>query len=600
MIGARATDWIEWKVGSVVRRLLSRRPEVDWYQALDRIIRDLDTLNRSTEKDFLAVGQKLMEFRAAARQMSSGMAELSELISGQASREACQSLGSVVERARELDARLEESGVALESVKQLSGQVKRAFSGLPHTVLVFRTLCTLTRIETARLGGAGVDFGNLAEEVQPLSERIQSNGHGVLEAAAWLDQGVQSALERSADLRATELKQLHEIIDRALDNLKSFEEHQERAREASLQQSAQYKEVCQAIDDLVQSVQFHDITRQQVEHVLEALANLRSRHNGGRGSGAPNDTSAVLTLQGSQLAGAAHVFASSVERIENALANISLRVREMADSIRALMGASGDDRNAFFLEMETSFTSILNTGISCRNAEEEIGATTARLNETIGRMRTSVTEILGTEIQIQRIAINATIRATQLEATGDALGVVASVMQRLAVDSNTSSEDVVKALDSMRRVAHNVAGAEHPAAVDVLSRLRASIQNLHSSSEQSFRRVEQIAALGSNLAEDISALRGGFSAGRLFAGVAGRALKELEHLGADAVRQFGTVAAASDSALENLASQYTMQRERDIHQAVAEGRALTPPPAPAAADSAGMGDDVFGDNIELF
>jgi len=178
--------------------------------------------------------------------------------------------------------------------------------------------------------------------------------------------------------------------------------------------------------------------------------------------------------------------------------------------------------------------------------------------------------------------------------------VVASVMQRLAVDSNTSSEDVVKALDSMRRVAHNVAGAEHPAAVDVLSRLRASIQNLHSSSEQSFRRVEQIAALGSNLAEDISALRGGFSAGRLFAGVAGRALKELEHLGADAVRQFGTVAAASDSALENLASQYTMQRERDIHQAVAEGRALTPPPAPAAADSAGMGDDVFGDNIELF
>ncbi len=60
-------------------------------------------------------------------------------------------------------------------------------------------------------------------------------------------------------------------------------------------------------------------------------------------------------------------------------------------------------------------------------------ATATGLQETIGRMRSAVDQIRGTEIQIQRISTNATIRATHIGAGGVALNKIAEVMQHLAL-----------------------------------------------------------------------------------------------------------------------------------------------------------------------
>ncbi|HTR39473.1 MAG TPA: hypothetical protein VMH80_26550 [Bryobacteraceae bacterium] len=571
-----------------------RAAEPGWRKALEQVIEDLENLNRSTEQDFLAVGQKLMEFRSAARQVSSDMEALSELISSPAGQAACQALTRVLEHTQAMDGRLAETGAALESVRALSGRLQHAFSALSNRVMVFRTLCTLTRIETARLGGSGVDFGNLAEEVQPLSEQIQSSGEGVLRAAAVLDQGVHGALAGGAELRARELKDLHEISTNAMRNLRSFEERRERARGASAQQAVQYAAVCQAIDDLVHSLQFHDITRQQVEHVIKALRALRSEDT--------VPARPVLELQRSQMSSAAQVFASSVGRIEADLAGIASRVGEMAAASRVLLCDSGDDQNVFFLEMEERFTSILKAGRGCSGTEAEIGATAAHLKETIDQMRASVAGIDRTEIQIQRIAINATLRATQLEASGDALGVVAEVMQRLATESNQNTEAVAVVLDSMRNAADRITGPEATAAPDtpgIFGEMQSAILELHSSSERSFSRLNQIASLGARLAEDVGALRNGLTAGGLFERVALRALEELERIGALAASQHSRARdGAPATELASLAGQYTMERERDVHRAVAEGAAA--PQASAEVPQAVLDGGDFGENVELF
>ncbi|HUA20383.1 MAG TPA: hypothetical protein VMB25_16665 [Bryobacteraceae bacterium] len=571
-----------------------------WRQALERVMEALEHLNRSTERDFLAVGQKLMEFRAAARQASSGMAALSELISSQSGEAACQGLTRMLEHTRAMDQGMAATGAALESVRDLSGRVQHAFSGLSNRVMVFRTLCTLTRIETARLGAAGLDFGHLAEEVQPLSEQIQTSGAGVLQSAAVLGQEVQSALRDGANLRASELKDLHAISASVLHNLQCFEDRRERAREASNQQAARYSAVTEAIDDLVQSVQFHDITRQQVEHVTQALRALLSGMHHRRGQ-PPPEAAAVLALQASQLSSAAQVFAASVDRIEADLAGIAARVEEMAAASRVLLCDSGDDQNVFFLEMERSFTSILNGGKACRDTEARIGATAAHLKETINQMRGAVTGIHATEIQVQRIALNATIRATQLEAAGEALGVVAEVMQRLAIESNQNTESVAALLDAMRNAAGRIAGPGEDTALGepgIFEQMQAAVLELHSSSGRSCGRLNEIVSLGARLAQDVGALRSSFTAGRLFEQVTRHALEELERISTQTGQMHSPAREVSPVAhLANLAGQYTMQRERDVHRAVADG-AVVPGPANPVQAAAGGGD--FGDNVELF
>ena len=584
-----------------------------WGTIVQQVTADLEDLNRSTECDFLAVGEKLTEFRSAAREISSDIAALNELISGEHGRRRSAALSRILELFGEMAARIEQSSHALAGVHDLSRRIRLAFSGLHETVPVFRTLCTLTRIETSRLGGVGAGFSDLADEVAPLSESVQSTLESVLEASSQLDRNVQSAVRKSSGIHARQLRELPALIAGVTNSLAVFDERQSKARETSGLQAARNAEVCEAIDNLVGSIQFHDITRQQIDHVAQALGELRSSHNGRAGrAAAPPQARAVLTLQASQLASAERLFASSIGRIDRDLEGIAARVREMAEDTRTLMGVTEDDQNSFFLEMETAFTAILDGIGSCAAAGKEIASTAADLEETIGEMRKSVAEIRGIEIQIQRIAVNATIRAAHIGAAGAALDVIAGIMQGLATDSNRNTEDVAGALEAMTGAAGSISGAADPGSgvgpgaaltgddSDPIGGMRDALLELHSSSEASFSRVTRIAALSARLADDIGAVRSGFSAGRLLAEVVNRALGELERIGAEAVDEsLDSGDAAPAHGLDDFAKHYTMQVEREVHERVA-GVAAGPSPEPEPGETAEAHQDDLGDNVELF
>ena len=601
---------LRWTLTALSRPFDSRSAGIGWRTTVGQVVKDLENLNRSTERDFLAVGEKLIEFRVAARRVASEMAALTELISGEHGRNASHALTRMLEHSRAMDARIEKGGEALGQVHGLSCRIRLAFSGLHNTVSVFRALCTLTQIETSRLGSTGADFGDLAAEVRPLSENIQSSGQGVLEASSRLDQGIQTAMRSGSELRARQLTELPALIAAVLESLQSLDERRQRAAELSARQAAQYEAVCGAVDDVVRSVQFHDITRQQIEHVVHALGQLCSAGEPGRGSRSsyPQGARAVLALECSQLSGAAGIFASSLESMERDLENIAVRVQNMAEASRTLLGISANDQDSFFLRLEGHFTAILKMLGTCSTAHAEMGAMAAKLAETIGAMRESVAEIQRIELRIRRIATNATIRATHIGAAGDALNVIAEAMQGLALDSNTNTEDAAGALDAMSEAASRVSGARGEAVPgadsltgEVTGEMLHAVAELHSSSESSFSRVNQISALGARLAGDAAAVRGGLTAGPLFAQVVHRARRELQRIGAQAGG--GSLAgaeAAPAHQLEGLVKHYTMQRERDVHESMTRGSAPKAAPAPAEVPRVVFQDGDLGDNVELF
>ncbi len=374
-----------------------------------------------------------------------------------------------------------------------------------------------------------------------------------------------------------------------MESLRSYEERRARAAETSLRQAAQYQAICAAVDDLVESIQFHDITRQQIEHVAEALRQLRSE--AGRGPGARS----VLDLQSSQLAAAARVFAASVERMQQDLDGIASRARDMAEASGALMGVSHDDHDSFFLRMEGRLTAILKMAAVCDAAQAEVEKDAAGLNRTIAKMRDSVSDIREIEIRIERIALNAIIRATHIGDAGNALNTIAEAMQGLARQSSALTEDAFAALEDMSAAAARVASGPAAGEEDVKDRMRRAVLELHSSAERSFSRVRQIAASSAGLADGVAALRGGFSAGRTVAATLTRARRELDRLAAEAGRpSSGGAATAPAPHLASLAKRYTMRAERDVHQSVAGG------PAPALPAPASPGEGDFGANVELF
>ena len=227
--------------------------------------------------------------------------------------------------------------------------------------------------------------------------------------------------------------------------------------------------------------------------------------------------------------------------------------------------------------------------------------TAAGLEETISSMRASFSRNPGALNRVQRIATNATIRATHIGTAGSALNVIAEVMQRLVIDSNTQTEDVAGTLDAMSDAGRRVSGRSVAGlgTNELIGEMQRALVELHTSSECSFSRVNQIVALGARLADDICAVRNGFSAGLLFAQVVDRARSELALLGVQTAGEtLEGVEGTPTPQLESLAKRYTMQMERDVHESLTGGAAMAAAPAEASGIVLAEGD--LGDNVELF
>jgi hypothetical protein len=290
-----------------------------------------------------------------------------------------------------------------------------------------------------------------------------------------------------------------------------------------------------------------------------------------------SDAGVVLTLQSAHLSEAARIFTASIQRMERDLDSIAARVECTPEASRALLGISGDNRGSFFLKMEGQFSAILAMLGSCTAAQAEMESTASSLEETIRHMRDSIAEIRGTEIRIQRISTNATIWATHIGTAGIALNTIAEAMQRLALESNANTEEVGGTLEAMSDAAGRVAGRSPDAAFSaqsithqVVEEMRRTVGELHSLSQASSVRVNHIAALGTRLAADIGRVRSGVSAGEIFAEAVERVRDDLDRFGAKVSRD--GVQGTPERALESFGLNYTMQRERDVHRAVATGR----------------------------
>jgi len=593
-------DSIRHAFRAVVGIRTGTAPSADAPSDLGNVIADLEQMNGRTEQDFLVIGEKLVEFLGSARQLSSGMTALGELITGADARHASEVLGCVLNETTQMQARAGAGDRALAEVSDSTRQIERTFLRFGETVAVFRVLASLTRIETARLGSAGAEFGNLAEEVQSLTHSIESSGRGILDATAGLNRHIESTLARITALQANELRELPAIMAEVAASLRSLEERHQRAGEQSARQAGEYQEVSAAIEDLITAIQFHDITRQQIEHVADALKRVRDVDM----PTADQHVTTVLTLQSSQLSNAGQVFSSSTRRIESDLDSIAERVASMAEGCKTLLGFSADEGDSFFLQMEARLTAILNAVAACARAEEESRTATVELDQIVTRIRESVEQVRDMENRIHRIALNATIRAVQLGGAGNALNVVAEAMQRLAMDSSEITEQVGGVIDRITAAASGLSQRRGEFEDrDVLPEIQKTIAELHSSSEASLSRVRSIADIGSRLGAAIHDVRSGFTVGKLVADGIESARATLEKIAGAMAPPSLDGSSGGEQHLHDLAARYTMQAERDVHQAIVAGAPVAEKVAESDEDSAVVtvpaGDD-FGDNVELF
>ena len=568
--------------------------QADWREELRASASDLEGMNGATERDFLAITEKLAGFRSAARTISSAAQELSDTIGDQKGAGACQFLLELRDAATRI-ARHVNPAAELERIRGSVTLIRRSLVGFERVGPSFHVIATLAQRESAHIGTDGMDLGHLVSDFRSAGGSIRSHVDGVLEAASVLERRIDAALHDAAIFNDRFSTKLPSLIGAAEDGLAEFRRQQEQSVLNAAGVARQSDTAAAAMADIVTSIQFHDITRQQIEHVTDSLKQVVAA--GESWEKPPAEAVAALELQIAQLSNGRAGFVDAVQQMDQRLDTLAGQIKEMAGEADSLMGLRGRRKISFYSRLVNCFHAISDGAADCRGLEVKTASALNEVCQSLDGLQEATRDIDTVESRLKRLAINAVISAGHIGVTGEPLRALAMEMLKLVKECESSSAEVQAAIAAVAEsVQLGIENSRNPD-VDAMNRLfeqlRRETDNLSDLSETAASRSGALARLAGGLCGDVEALRKGISADRVFTSAVDACCRMLRRIVETADREAGS---AGHDFLARFQQRYTMNSERDVHAAISPSHLLAD--AGIAAVTANRSE--FGENVELF
>jgi hypothetical protein len=589
-------------------------------ESLRDVAEELKGLSTSTERDFLDVGAQLESIVVRARQKADTLTGLL----GNAAGEQGQALAGALDHVAAWAEGCGQDGSAeksLASLLQVARSVSRPLWNLKNAVQILRAMGVAMLVESARLGASASDFDALGREVGRLAVSVDKKADAILDAVDLLRRRLEHTQRTAARLGREQQEDLVRLMAECSAGLADLRAEHAAIFDVSQSAQAGFQRVVAGIGSLVVNLQFHDSTRQRIEHIEEALTRLAGDLAGD--SNRPGNAVQVLELQAAQLNDASSSFQSTVGQVRADLHGLSETAADFARMARQLCGnasaATGLDAiqaksASRFGGIEDHFSKVGTAVADWSASRRTLGEAAHHAHEACSRMSGMVAEVETVGRHMFRLALNAEIQAFQMSASGEVMVAVADNIRGVSRDASANAAAVGHAL---REVQTSAAGldtalgedlaAQAQEAGTMASQIREAATELRARNGESRRMLQSIADDGEALAQEIAALRQGLTADGVMADVSGSCLEALETIAASERRAAGDPDAESHAALlhealRSYTQTYTMRAEREVHESLME-RAMGGAAAPSlavVAEPLSSGDTGFGDNVELF
>jgi methyl-accepting chemotaxis protein len=599
-------------------RTAERNFEIEY---LGNYLRDISSsvsqITQNSEQEFLEIGGKLQSFLTNSRQLSSEASIAASGISANTLSNGITEINWMLKKFSDsLMASANDIKEDKEELSAISSHVELILDGLDGFKKITRQLRMLgisTKIESSRLGDDDKGFNTLAENVEKLSNQINDKVVVISQKATFLLNEINKTTKELKNLEKDQNLESDAILNNTKLALEAFED---KYNQCSLQvgrisQSA--NSVSKNISEVVTLIQFHDITRQQMEHVHEALESISEQVNyetrQGTGDGVSNEKLGkirdICELQSDQLANSSNEFVGAVENIVSRIKDVGDNVNDIFSDIVNLLGDEGDSKGASLGKVNEELSTIL----ASMNRNNEIGLSLANSIKSIVEIVEDLSEYvfeieeIGSEIEI--IALNARIKAAHTGMNGLSLGVLAESIQRLSIDAKSQTvgasqilldiRSISKSLKTGLELANSDNGSED--LTETNARVMGLINSIIGSETDAKSSITKLKLSVNSLKEEINATVEGIKIHRQTQAMTEEILNDLDRIGSELIKKVGKRTDKKKS-IDGLETKYTMDSEREIHKKFSNKEYKT-----AEEKSAGTitnSEDNFGDNVDLF
>ena len=215
------------------------------------------------------------------------------------------------------------------------------------------------------------------------------------------------------------------------------------------------------VGEVVVAIQFHDISRQQIEHIVQTLDEIRTFFSKGKSGEYIYDETqgdslakayAVLSLQVEQMNQVIKEINSAHKKIKKSFNDIGNEVDVLVDE---MMGLSKNTDNSYY--EETPFEQLI-SGLNQldhiltqgKDMAGMIDHNLRRSAEIAENLASHLTQMEDISMDLHIKAINALIMSKRLGTEGKTLSVLAEDVTEVSTDSNEFVFDVVDILKAIR------------------------------------------------------------------------------------------------------------------------------------------------------
>jgi methyl-accepting chemotaxis protein len=583
-----------------------------------------DTLRKlagTTEDEFLQIGSQMQDFYQRSSEITTMANQLVESVSG-------EQVHSLIDHLRQMMGDMEaylasarsqghDSCATLERILELLGQVSEPLEGFQKMTKALRMLGISTKIESSRLGEMGAGFQTLALDVEKLSHLVSEKSSSILGHRQLLASMITDNLRVVRTNEAAQDREVSGVLASTAHSLEELVSVNNRCSSFGSLVSSVSAEVSGDISEVVSSMQMHDMTRQQVEHIIEALERLSARLRDSTGASLTPENHRkliieagdVCELQSAQLRHASSELCGAVRSIVENLRDMAGKQVLMASETLSATGVADAGGGSFMDAISRGMGTVTAVLAKCAQSDRNMAATLSKVADTMQEVTGFVTDIEDIGSEIDLIALNSQVKAAHTGREGAALGVLAEAIKRLSVDAINQTDAVSQTLQQINQSTSHLfqeateeteqLGARISVMEEELTGILAALGSMNADLMGLLTRLSSRVGM---LTDDIERATAGIDVQERVAQMADGVMAALDRIVAKA-RELEPASTEFKENLRHMEERYTMQSERHIHEKIARSRAggaAEAKPVFEQQETKSTDDSEFGDNVDFF